>query len=108
MRFNEYKDPEYISVHALAQWTTPQKLLQNYLVCELHEKIDILWSFIKRHLRKKTLVFVSSQKQVRPFFVNTPHYYTKHKISYIHFITSLHDCKFINSFNFFSLGEIHF
>jgi len=62
------QNPEYISVHALAQWTTPQKLIQNYLVCELHEKMDVLWSFIKRHLRKKTLVFVSSQKQVRFIF----------------------------------------
>jgi hypothetical protein len=27
--------------------------------------LDVLWSFIKTHLRKKTLVFVATRKQVR-------------------------------------------
>ncbi len=58
-------EPEYISVHAMAQWVTPQQLEQNYIECELHEKTNLLWSFIKGHLKKKALVFFSSQKQVR-------------------------------------------
>ena len=31
---------------------------QNYMVLELNKKIDVLWSFIKSHKRKKILVFM--------------------------------------------------
>jgi ATP-dependent RNA helicase DDX10/DBP4 len=58
-------EPEYVSVHAMAQWVTPQQLEQNYIECGLPEKTNLLWSFIKGHLKKKALVFFSSQKQVR-------------------------------------------
>ena len=33
--------------------------------CELHRKLDLLWAFIKQHLRSRTLVFVSTCKQAR-------------------------------------------
>jgi len=49
----------------MSKFTTPNKLAQSYIECELDQKIDILWSFIKSHLRQKSLVFISSQKQVR-------------------------------------------
>lgn len=62
------KNPEIISVHAEEEISTPVQLDQNYLVCNVEEKMDILWSFIKTHLRKKVLVFLSSQKQVRFIF----------------------------------------
>ena len=39
--------------------------LQSYVVCELHEKLDFLHSFIRNHIKSKILVFVSSCKQVR-------------------------------------------
>ena len=38
---------------------------QSYIVCELHEKIDVLWSFLRNHLKHKVLVFMTSCKQVR-------------------------------------------
>lgn len=45
------QDPEYISVHAEASAPTPLKLQQAYMVCPLQDKMDILWSFIKTHLK---------------------------------------------------------
>ncbi|KAJ3178195.1 ATP-dependent RNA helicase dbp4 [Geranomyces variabilis] len=59
------KDPEYVSVHAQADTSTPKQLVQKYVVCKLPEKLDLLYSFIKTHLKSKIIVFVSSCKQVR-------------------------------------------
>ncbi|PSC73011.1 DEAD-box ATP-dependent RNA helicase 32 [Micractinium conductrix] len=62
------KDPEYVSVHAEAAAPTPVKLQQAYMECELPQKLDILWSFIKTHLKIKTIIFASTCKQVRFLF----------------------------------------
>lgn len=43
---------------------TPRNLEQHYLVCELERKLDVLYSFIKSHLKTKAIVFMSSGKQV--------------------------------------------
>lgn len=59
------KDPEYVSVHSEADMPTPVKLEQAYMICELHEKMDIIWSFIKTHLKSKVIIFLSTCKQVR-------------------------------------------
>ncbi|KAL0034107.1 hypothetical protein WJX79_009163 [Trebouxia sp. C0005] len=59
------KAPEYIAVHAEAAMPTPVKLQQAYIICELHEKVNVLWSFIKTHLRSKVIVFLSTCKQVK-------------------------------------------
>lgn len=59
------RDAEYIAVHENSLQSTPEKLSQNYLVCELYEKLDILFSFLRTHLTAKVLVFFSSCKQVR-------------------------------------------
>ncbi|XP_060072836.1 probable ATP-dependent RNA helicase DDX10 [Ylistrum balloti] len=59
------QNPLYVSVHENAQHSTPTQLEQSYIVCELHDKLNLLWSFIKNHLKSKTLVFMSSCKQVR-------------------------------------------
>ncbi|DBA75292.1 TPA: hypothetical protein ACH3X1_010573 [Trebouxia sp. C0004] len=40
-------------------------VLQAYVICELHEKVNVLWSFIKTHLRSKVIVFLSTCKQVK-------------------------------------------
>lgn len=58
------KDPEYVSVHEQSKQSTPDNLIQNYLVCNVHEKLNVLYSFIKTHLKSKALVFLSSCKQV--------------------------------------------
>jgi ATP-dependent RNA helicase DDX10/DBP4 len=58
------QDPEYIAVDAEAQTATPSGLQQFYIKCELHAKLDLLWFFIKTHLKKRTIVFLSTCKQV--------------------------------------------
>ncbi|KAI0791502.1 DEAD-domain-containing protein [Irpex lacteus] len=65
------KDPVYVSTQeAEGEGTNsmPASLEQHYVVCELDKKLDILFSFIKTHLQTKTLVFLSSCKQVRFVF----------------------------------------
>ncbi|PSN36724.1 putative ATP-dependent RNA helicase DDX10 [Blattella germanica] len=62
------KDPMYVSVHEHAKHSTPESLQQSYVVCELHEKLNMLWSFIRSHLKQKTLVFMSTCKQVKYFY----------------------------------------
>ncbi|KAG7665410.1 DBP4 [[Candida] subhashii] len=45
--------------------STPESLDQYYVNVQLDEKLDVLWSFIKSHLKSKILVFFSSSKQVQ-------------------------------------------
>ncbi|KAJ5873779.1 uncharacterized protein N7529_002209 [Penicillium soppii] len=59
------QDPEYVSVHEAADAATPSTLQQHYTVIPLPQKIDTLWSFIRANLKAKTIVFLSSGKQVR-------------------------------------------
>ncbi|KZT64113.1 DEAD-domain-containing protein [Daedalea quercina L-15889] len=47
---------------------TPASLQQHYVVTTLDQKLSLLWSFLKSHLQTKTLVFLSSCKQVRFVF----------------------------------------
>eukprot|EP01080_Neovahlkampfia_damariscottae_P000364 gene364-6778_t len=56
------KNTEYISV--IGKEVTPKNLNQSYIQCELYEKIDVLFSFVKSHTKSKIIVFCSSQKQV--------------------------------------------
>ena len=58
------QDPVLVSVHAESLHSTPAGLKQRYLVCDLSNKLNILYSFIRTHLKCKVLVFVSSCKQV--------------------------------------------
>ena len=59
------RSPEYLAVHAESASATPPKLTQLVATCELDKKMETLWAFIKSHLTCKTLVFLSSCKQVR-------------------------------------------
>ncbi|TGZ71769.1 hypothetical protein CRM22_002470 [Opisthorchis felineus] len=45
--------------------TVPEKLLQSYAIVPLEQKLDILWTFLQSHCKKKIIVFFSTQKQVR-------------------------------------------
>ena len=69
------KDPVYINAQAdpsqdehEGHLAIPKGLEQHYVVTTLEKKLDVLWSFIKTHLQHKTLVFMSSSKQVRFVF----------------------------------------
>lgn len=57
-------DPEYLAVHADAGAATPLRLQQAVAVVEAPRKLDALWSFLKAHLAAKTIVFLSTCKQV--------------------------------------------
>jgi ATP-dependent RNA helicase DDX10/DBP4 len=65
------KEPVSVGVndkeHEEAGYTaTPKNLEQHYSVVELDRKLDVLFSFVKTHLKSKIIVFMSSCKQVRP------------------------------------------
>uniref|UniRef100_A0ACB8FGP1 ATPdependent RNA helicase n=1 Tax=Sphaerodactylus townsendi TaxID=933632 RepID=A0ACB8FGP1_9SAUR len=62
------KDPEYVWVHEKAKFSTPATLEQNYVVCELHQKINMLYSFLRSHLNRKSIVFFASCKEVQYLF----------------------------------------
>lgn len=58
-------NPKYIGVDEVEKAAaTPDSLVQSYIRVELPDKIDVLYSFIKTHLKSKILVFFSSSKQV--------------------------------------------
>lgn len=72
--------PEYLAVHTAAggggteaaadgssaggSGATPVKLSQHYMVLGLEQKLDALYSFIKAHLKAKTVVFFATCSQV--------------------------------------------
>ncbi|GAA5829928.1 hypothetical protein JCM3766R1_006704 [Sporobolomyces carnicolor] len=51
----------------------PKNLEQHYMIVDLPSKLDVLWTFIKTHLFTKTIVFLSSGKQVRFVYENFRH-----------------------------------
>lgn len=61
--------PEYIGVHdKITTGPTPESLEQSYVVIPLGNKLDTVFSFIKSHLKKKSIVFFNSCSQVRHAF----------------------------------------
>uniref|UniRef100_A0A8C0G3D4 ATP-dependent RNA helicase n=1 Tax=Chelonoidis abingdonii TaxID=106734 RepID=A0A8C0G3D4_CHEAB len=62
------KDPEYVWVHEKSKFSTPATLNQNYIVCGLQQKINMLYSFLRSHLNKKSIVFYASCKEVQYLF----------------------------------------
>lgn len=59
------RDPVYVAPHEQQAVITPAALKQNYVVIELEDKLTMLWSFIKNHLKQKTIVFMATCKQVK-------------------------------------------
>lgn len=56
---------EYVAIRAgKDECATPAKLVQNYVVCRLDKKLDVLLGFIKTHLKSKMIVFFTSCAQV--------------------------------------------
>ncbi|EED16970.1 DEAD box RNA helicase (Hca4), putative [Talaromyces stipitatus ATCC 10500] len=67
------QDPEYVAVHETAASATPSTLQQHYIITPLPEKLDTLYSFIRSNLKSKTIVFMSSGKQVRFVYESLRH-----------------------------------
>ncbi len=61
-------EPEVIGVHDADETVTPRHLTQHYMLLNAGDKINTLWTFIKLHLWQKTIVFLSTSKQVRFIF----------------------------------------
>lgn len=61
-------EPLYINVTPDEDYVTPKTIMQRYVVCELGQKIELLYSFLKSHLKSKSLVFANSRKEVRFLF----------------------------------------
>lgn len=57
--------PEYLGVHDKEASKTPKGLEQSIMVVPLQHKLDAIFSFIKSHLKCKTIIFFSSCSQVR-------------------------------------------
>jgi ATP-dependent RNA helicase DDX10/DBP4 len=58
------RDPEYVAVHEHAASATPPRLTQLAATVALPDKMHALWGFVKTHLTSKTIVFLSSCRQV--------------------------------------------
>ncbi|KAK8801136.1 hypothetical protein WA158_001906 [Blastocystis sp. Blastoise] len=61
-------DPVYISTGEQDDYSTPSNLLQKYVVCDLDAKAELLYSFLRSHLKSKILVFMNACKEVRFFY----------------------------------------
>lgn len=59
------ESPEYLGVHDAEQTETPALLQQSYVVVPVEHKLDAIYSFIKSHLKGKSIVFLSTCAQVR-------------------------------------------
>ncbi|KAK3866320.1 hypothetical protein Pcinc_028142 [Petrolisthes cinctipes] len=59
------QNPVFCSAHENSKTTTPKGLKESYVVCEVHDKFQFLWSFIKYHKKHKILVFFATCKQVQ-------------------------------------------
>lgn len=57
--------PEYLGVHDKETSKTPIGLEQTIMIVPLQHKLNALYSFIKSHLKTKTIIFLSSCSQVR-------------------------------------------
>ncbi|KAL9179156.1 hypothetical protein ACHAXT_008446 [Thalassiosira profunda] len=57
--------PEYLGVHDKEASKTPKGLEQSVMTVPLEHKLNAVYSFIKSHLRCKTIIFFSSCSQVR-------------------------------------------
>ena len=59
------RDPEYVAVGEKDAHVTPKGLEQKYVVTALSAKIDLLWSFLRSHLKARIVVFFSTCRVVR-------------------------------------------
>ena len=57
--------PEYLGVHDKEKHSTPEGLKQSYVVVPLEHKLNAVYSFVKSHLKCKTIIFMASCAQVR-------------------------------------------
>ena len=59
------KQPEYLGVHDNEKSSTPESLQQSLVVVPLEHKLNAIYSFVKSHLKCKSIIFLASCSQVR-------------------------------------------
>ena len=59
------RSPQYVAVHETSKSSTPAKLDHHYMITPAASKLDVLFGFVRTHLQAKTIVFLSSCKQVQ-------------------------------------------
>lgn len=64
-RISLRKGPLYINVAQQEENSTVDRLEQGYVVCESDKRFLLLFSFLKKNLKKKVIVFMSSCNSVR-------------------------------------------
>ncbi|KAL3908535.1 MAG: hypothetical protein SGILL_008446 [Bacillariaceae sp.] len=60
-----HKTVEYVGVHDKESESTPDRLKQAYVLVPVEHKLNCLFSFLKSHLKCKTMVFFATCSQVR-------------------------------------------
>jgi ATP-dependent RNA helicase DDX18/HAS1 len=59
------RGPLYINVHEHLSTATAEGLEQGYVVCEADKRFLLLFTFLKKNLKKKIIVFFSSCNSVK-------------------------------------------
>jgi ATP-dependent RNA helicase DDX10/DBP4 len=59
------RQPEYLGVHDDEKQSTPDTLQQSLIVVPLEHKLNAVYSFVKSHLKCKSIIFLASCSQVR-------------------------------------------
>jgi len=59
------REPEYLGVHDKEKTDTPEALQQSYVVVPLEHKLNAVYSFLKSHLKDKSIIFWATCAQVR-------------------------------------------
>jgi ATP-dependent RNA helicase DDX18/HAS1 len=57
--------PLYINVHSDRDTSTAENLEQGYVVCDSDKRFLLLFTFLRKNLKKKVIVFFSSCKSVQ-------------------------------------------
>lgn len=93
------KNPKHVSVEQISKVTTPESLTQNYIVLDLHQKLNFLWTFIRDHRHQKTIVFLSTCKQAK--FVHDLFCRMRPGLTVLALYGTLHQLRRMNIYNEF-------
>ena len=74
------RKPAFCFLQENIQTPSTAFLQQNYIVCEAHQKINLLASFLTHYRKKKVLVFMATCKQVKFFGTVLPILFPKLKV----------------------------
>lgn len=59
------KEPMYVGIDDAKETSTVKDLRQGYFVCPTEKKLLVLFTFLRKHMQKKIMVFFSSCMSVK-------------------------------------------